>query len=500
MIEMKNFTTLLFLSFFALPQLSLAQVQLSGTLAGTNEIPANASTAVGKFEGIFDPWSRVIAFRLEFSGLTANASAAHFHSAPSGSNGSVVLDFVSQGFPVGTKNGEFVKVLTLTDAQAVDLMNGNIYVNIHNPSFPGGEIRAQILYGAAPTTKPVPFSARLSGAQEVPANTSTAKGTLDGIFDPYSRVIAFRLEYSGLTANATASHFHIAAAGVNGGVTLDFVSQGFQTGSKSGEFVKVLTLTQAQADALTAGRIYVNIHNASFPGGEIRGQVNYNQPLNRVSIPVNGTLNGAQQVPINTTTASGSVVGSYDPQRGLLGIKVTYAGLTANATSAHIHRGAIGVNGPVQIDFGGLGFTFGAQSGTFSKIIFLNATQAADLLAGNLYVNIHNASFPGGEIRAQLNATVFNLNIPAEENIRKVDSQLTTALYPNPSSDHVFLNLGINNAPVNVELYDMQGRLVSSLKSSETLLKWDAATLAKGLYLFRVQKGQEVEVHKWLKN
>jgi hypothetical protein len=493
---MKKIITLLFLASIALPQLTNAQIKISGTLSGRNEVPANASTATGTIDGIFDPWSRVIAFRIEFSGLTANASAAHFHSAPAGSNGPVVVDFVSQGFPVGAKSGEFVKVLTLTEAQAVDLMNGNLYVNIHNPSFPGGEIRGQIRYGVALNASPVPLSARISGAQEVPANASTAKGTLEGIFDPYSRVIAFRFEYSGLTANATAAHFHIAAAGSNGPVVVDFVGQGFQTGNKSGEYVKVLTLTQTQADALIAGRVYVNIHNPSFPGGEIRGQINYNQPLTR-TVPVNGTFSGAQEVPANTSTATGSVVGSYDQKSGLLGIKVTYSGLTANTTLAHIHRAPAGANGPVQIDFAPLGFTFGARSGTFSKIILLNATQAADLLAGNLYVNIHNPSFPGGEIRAQLNAPVSNITIPSQGSIA---SNLSVSLYPNPSSDAVYLNLGFNDSPVNVELFDMQGRLVSASKSSEPILKWDATPLTKGLYLFRVQKGQQVEVHKWIKN
>jgi hypothetical protein len=497
---MKNYFTLLFFALFAGTQLSHAQIKISGTFSGRNENPANASTATGTIDGIFDPWSRVIAFRVEFSGLTADATAAHFHSAPAGTNGPVVLDLVGQGFPVGAKSGELVKVLTLTDAQAVDLMTGNLYVNIHNPSFPGGEIRAQVRYGVALNPSPVPLSARLSGAQEVPANASTAKGTFEGIFDPYSRVIAFRFEYSGLTANATASHFHIAAAGTNGGVTLDFVSQGFQTGNTSGEFVKVLTLTQAQADALIAGRIYVNIHNPSFPGGEIRGQINYNQPLTR-TIPINGTFSGAQEVPANASTATGTVLGNYDQRSGLMAIKINYAGLTANATAAHIHRGAVGANGPVQIDFTPLGFTFGAQSGTFSKIILLNAIQAADLLAGNLYVNIHNPSFPGGEIRAQLNAPVGSgLNIAKQDESQKEASSLSVSLYPNPSSDHVFLNLGNNDAPVNVELFDIQGRLVSATKSSEVVLKWETTPLAKGLYFFRVQKGQDVEVHKWMKN
>jgi CHRD domain/Secretion system C-terminal sorting domain len=496
---MKNVCTLFLLAFLASTQLSHAQIKISGILSGKNEVPANASTATGTFDGIFDPWSRVIAFRVEYSELTANASVAHFHSAPAGTNGPVVLDLVGQGLPVGVKSGELVKVLTLTETQAVDLMNGNLYVNIHSTTFPGGEVRGQVRYGTALNPSPVPLSARMSGAQEVPANASTAKGTFEGIFDPFSRVIAFRFEYSGLTANATASHFHIGAAGTNGGVTVDFVSQGFQTGSTSGEYVKVLTLTQAQADALIAGRIYVNIHNPSFPGGEIRGQINYNQTLTR-TIPINGTFSGTQEVPANASTATGTVTGNYDQKSGLMGIKVTYSGLAANATLAHIHRAAAGTNGPVQIDFNPLGFTFGAQSGTFSKIILLNATQAADLLAGNLYVNIHNASFPGGEIRAQLNAPVTNLTIPVQGGVEKAATNSTVSLYPNPSSDVVYLNLGFNEAPVNVELFDIQGRLVSASKSSEPILKWDATPLTKGLYFFRVQKGQEVEVHKWVKN
>ena len=216
--------------------------------------------------------------------------------------------------------------------------------------------------------------------------------------------------------------------------------------------------------------------------------------------PANLTKWRFPAVTANASTATGNVVGSYSAVGNVLGIKVTYAGLSANATGAHIHRAPAGVNGPVIIDFSSLGFTFGARSGTFSKVIPLTPAQAADLLAGNLYVNIHNANFPGGEIRAQLNAPVTSPSIVLQKNDDKVALNSSVSLYPNPSSDHVFLNLGNNNAPVNIELYDIQGRLISALKSSETLLKWDAAALVNGLYFFRVNRGQQVEVHKWLKN
>ena len=127
-------------------------------------------------------------------------------------------------------------------------------------------------------------------------------------------------------------------------------------------------------------------------------------------------------------------------------------------------------------------------------------TQAADLLAGNLYVNIHTGNFPGGEIRAQLNAPISNITIPSQGISNKIASNLSVSLYPNPSYDHVFIDLGNNDVPVNIELFDRQGRLISASKSSEPILKWDATSLINGLYFFRVQKGEKVEVHKWMKN
>ncbi len=496
---MKSFSTIC-LAIFAIFNPLFSQVTLSGILSGANENPANASTATGKFEGIFDPWSRTIAFRLEFSGLTTPATASHFHSAPAGTNGPVVVDFGSQGFPVGQKSGEFVKVLTLTEAQAVDLMNGNFYANIHNPTFPGGEIRAQIIYGGSPANR-VPISANLTGGQENPANASTATGTFDGIFDPFSRVIAFRLAFSGLTTNATASHFHNAPAGTNGPVVVDFVSQGFPVGVTSGEYVKVLTLTQAQADALAAGNLYVNIHNPTFPGGEIRGQLNYNKPLYRPAIPVTGTLTGGQENPANASTATGQFVGSFDPQRSLLAFKMTFSGLTANATASHIHRAPAGTNGPVIIDFVGLGFPVGVTSGTFYKIIQLSAAQVADLFAGNLYANIHNPTFPGGEIRAQLNAAPLK---PAAENAddrgATIFRNLSFSIFPNPAHDLVFLNLEENDAVAHIQLFDAAGRLVSEKTTAETFVEWNVASLNAGFYFFRVQKGDAVAVRKWVKN
>lgn len=90
--------------------------------------------------------------------------------------------------------------------------------------------------------------------------------------------------YSGLTSPSTAGHIHGASgpfpatAGVRYGLdTLGIMSVGATSGTYSGSLnladIGAYTVTQQIAD-LNAGLWYLNIHNSSFPGGEIRGAIN----------------------------------------------------------------------------------------------------------------------------------------------------------------------------------------------------------------------------------
>jgi hypothetical protein len=118
---------------------------------------------------------------------------------------------------------------------------------------------------------------------------------------------------------------------------------------------------------------------------------------------VSGILSGLQEVPPNGSPANGIVNGTFNPVSNTLAIEVMFNGLIAPATAAHIHFAPIGVNGPVIFPLAGFpATTFGTYTNTFS----LSPPMVASLLAGNLYVNIHNAVFPGGEIRAQLAASL----------------------------------------------------------------------------------------------
>ena len=106
-------------------------------------------------------------------------------------------------------------------------------------------------------------------------------------------------------------------------------------------------------------------------------------------------LTGDQEVPANTSTAvgTGSITIAAD---GAVSGSVTAP--TLQATAAHIHVGAPGVNGPVIVPLtGGPGGVWSVPPGAK-----LTAEQMEAYKAGNLYVNVHTPEHKGGEIRTQL--------------------------------------------------------------------------------------------------
>ena len=108
------------------------------------------------------------------------------------------------------------------------------------------------------------------------------------------------------------------------------------------------------------------------------------------------TLAGDQEVPAVKTTASGSGTITVNADKTVSG-SITVKGV--NATAAHIHEGAAGKNGGVIIPLTKNGDTFSVPAGAK-----LTDAQYAAFQKGDLYVNVHSAANPDGEIRAQLKA------------------------------------------------------------------------------------------------
>jgi hypothetical protein len=137
--------------------------------------------------------------------------------------------------------------------------------------------------------------ANLSGYQEVASSLNTpGSGRFEGKFS--GDTMSYELSYSGLPG-VTQAHIHFGARGTNGGVSVFLCSnlgngpagtptcppgEGTVTGTVSAADV-IGPASQgllpgdfdALARAIRAGIAYVNVHSTTYPGGEIRGQINH---------------------------------------------------------------------------------------------------------------------------------------------------------------------------------------------------------------------------------
>jgi CHRD domain-containing protein len=112
------------------------------------------------------------------------------------------------------------------------------------------------------------LTSTLSGEAEIPAVTTMGTGTVDVTYTPATKVLKWKVVYSGLSGPVTGAHFHgPAIPGQNAGVALPF------KGKLDSPIEGQATLTDAQADELLTGKWYVNLHTAANPNGEVRGQV-----------------------------------------------------------------------------------------------------------------------------------------------------------------------------------------------------------------------------------
>lgn len=116
----------------------------------------------------------------------------------------------------------------------------------------------------------------ISGSQEVPPVTTTASGTMNVSYDKSSKVLSYTVNWQNLTAAPVMAHIHgTAPRGVNAGVKHDFTAPLPKT--VSGTYSGTVTVDgmAIKEDSLLNGFYYVNIHTPTYPGGEIRGQIEF---------------------------------------------------------------------------------------------------------------------------------------------------------------------------------------------------------------------------------
>jgi hypothetical protein len=147
------------------------------------------------------------------------------------------------------------------------------------------------------------LSATLGGYQEVPSisSTGTASFTADVAQDGQS--VGWQVSYANLEGSITQSHIHFGQRSVNGGISVFLCTNlgngpagtqacpGPHDGTFSGTFgpadvigPSAQGITAGEWDelmnAIDAGKAYANIHSTTWPGGEIRAQLNEADPHN----------------------------------------------------------------------------------------------------------------------------------------------------------------------------------------------------------------------------
>jgi CHRD domain len=119
-------------------------------------------------------------------------------------------------------------------------------------------------------------------------------------------------------------------------------------------------------------------------------------PAAAETVSLKADLKAANEVPPNDSKANGTAEATFDTATRNLSWTVNYSGLSGPSAGAHFHGpGEAGKNA-------GIVLPFANPASPIKGSATLTEAQAADLLAGKWYVNVHTAANPGGEIRGQM--------------------------------------------------------------------------------------------------
>ncbi len=116
------------------------------TLTGAKEVPEVATDMFGEAWFAYNVVSQQLDFYVEVtSPVSATLTASHIHDGAAGVNGPVLYSLYAPATPVefiGTTS--FQGSVSILPAHVLDLLSGDLYINVHTTAHPGGEIRAQV--------------------------------------------------------------------------------------------------------------------------------------------------------------------------------------------------------------------------------------------------------------------------------------------------------------------------------------------------------------------
>ncbi len=388
-------------------------ILVAARIDGIQQVPQVTTNALGVASLMINGTRDTLCLTASFDGLSGPLTAAHIHEGLPGMNGGVLVD-LSTGI-----NGNMISFTlsgaALSSSLLSKILSGECYINLHTAANPNGEIRGQLLVEADKA-----FQFTMDGMQEVPVTITNAYGTGVFILSKDNSKIKYLVVMQGLSGALTGAHLHLGQPGIAGPVIVDLTS------SIAGNIIAGVISNPAAAllDSMNAGSIYLNVHNAMFPSGEIRGQLMNSQQY----LYFDAIINGAQQVPLVPTAAGGVAAIKMNTTLDSLWVDVVADGLTGPITSAHFHNGNPGVNGGVEIDLTNFingNKIMGTVTGSALTTELINK-----FLKGEIYINLHTAAFPNGEIRGQVYRLLregYNLMLSGDQEIPAVTTSASGA-------------------------------------------------------------------------
>lgn len=125
-------------------------------------------------------------------------------------------------------------------------------------------------------------------------------------------------------------------------------------------------------------------------------------PVDNRPYTLSGNASGSQVVPAVRDSGNATITGTYNPGTHVLNYTSNWTGLSGAPIAAGFYGGAAGASG---ISVGNAWTLSGGATGTVTGDVTLTDTQAAQLIAGNLYYTYSTANFPSGEVRGQISVT-----------------------------------------------------------------------------------------------
>jgi hypothetical protein len=447
---------------------------------GMQQVPMVTTSAMGM--GVFklSKSNKRLSFHVVNNNLSGAITSVHLHTGAAGTNGGVAVDLTPF---ISMNNGDIISGEVNPTSFLNDLQTGNIYINVHTAANPNGEIRGQLMLDQY-----ISFDAKLDGAQQSPAVTTTAGGVAHFRLSPTRDTLWYNVLVEGLSDTITSAHLHNAALGANGPVLVDIgddidgnTIKGMVTGTQ---------LTSAIIDELLEANVYLNIHTDANPSGEIRGQV-----LRFVREAYSTNINGIQQVPATTSTAVGSGIVTIDRDQKEAHYMIVAHGLMVD--DVHFHKNKFGQNGGVLYDLSPYfvnNGAFGYWTNTDTATIF-NTAQSLNFRNDSVYVNFHTTAFPAGEIRGQVDRG-YACYSAAPNAISNVSST-QLKLYPNPADE--ILNIETNE-DVQVQILSTTGAVLQSNKASKGYNTINISKLPQGCYMIQcINQYNSKTVHRFMK-